>query len=471
MERILFVSADGHVTAPLDTYRYYVERQYRPAFDQEIRAALASGATNPFAAFGLAGRGPEDLALIDPRGVIADGMGALATWSPKARLQELDFDGVAGEVMMSTAQYGIMPWTQGGSHSLELQAAGVRAHHRFLADYLADGEGRLFGVADPLASTDVDAMVEELRWCREHGCVAVIVPPGQNGDPNRPQVDDSFYEPFWAACAELDMVLYLHAGYGQIAGTIGALSPHLRQAHMFEVLGHTGYVAARTGLYAEGTGPLSFHRNLHNRRPMWQLMLSGVFDRYPTLKLIIVEQRVDWVPDTIAHLDRRFAEAQPPVKLTPSEYWNGNCRIVASQPRPFEIGMRHELGVDHLMFGVDMPHPESTWPNSLDWVRDTFRGVPEDEARMILGENVVDLYKLDRTRLAEVAESIGPLPDDVLGDHTVDPRLIDHFHKRSAYRTPREKVVTEHIDLALDKDLVGEPFECEGCEPLAPATS
>ena len=48
-----------------------------------------------------------------------------------------------------------------------------------------------------------------------------------------------------------------------------------------------------------------------------------------------------------------------------------------------------------MMFGRDFPHPESTWPNTWDWLRDAFSGVPEDDVRAIVGENALTCYRID----------------------------------------------------------------------------
>ncbi|MDT3445607.1 MULTISPECIES: hypothetical protein [unclassified Pseudofrankia] len=87
------------------------------------------------------------------------------------------------------------------------------------------------------------------------------------------------------------------------------------------------------------------------------------------------------------------------------------------------------------MFGTDYLHPESTWPNTREYIRETMRDVPEDEVRLILGENMIKFYGLDRPALEAAALRCGPLPSDLLGSHQqVDPAMVDHFHARSGIR-------------------------------------
>jgi hypothetical protein len=122
------------------------------------------------------------------------------------------------------------------------------------------------------------------------------------------------------------------------------------------------------------------------------------------------------------------------MKRLPSEYWAQNCAVAASVMRFTDVACRNEIGVEKLMFGSDFPHMESTWPNTLDFIRTTLGAVPEDEARMILGGNAIDFYHLDRATLSAAALRCGPLPEDVLGEHVVDPRIVDHFDSRAGLR-------------------------------------
>ena len=65
-------------------------------------------------------------------------------------------------------------------------------------------------------------------------------------------------------------------------------------------------------------GPSALHAA---RRALSQLILGGVFERFPGLKVVLVELRADWIPATLAHLDARVAESSLGLPLKPSEYF------------------------------------------------------------------------------------------------------------------------------------------------------
>ena len=106
------------------------------------------------------------------------------------------------------------------------------------------------------------------------------------------------------------------------------------------------------------------------------------------------------------------------------------------------------------MSNVDFPHPESTWPNTQDWIRAAFDGVPEHEARAILGENAITCFRLDRDKLLKVAERIAPRAEDVLGGgYTIDERRLAAFNDRGGYAKPPEQVVPTDVSSLLEEDL------------------
>ena len=123
--------------------------------------------------------------------------------------------------------------------------------------------------------------------------------------------------------------------------------------------------------------------------------------------------------------------ADLPAKRKPSEYWPTNCLAGASFIHKAEVEMRHEIGVETISFGRDYPHPEGTWPQTREWLRDAFGDVPEDELRLMLGENAIRFLGLDRNRLGEIARRIGPTYEDLVRPGpAIRPELLENFAQR-----------------------------------------
>jgi predicted TIM-barrel fold metal-dependent hydrolase len=161
-------------------------------------------------------------------------------------------------------------------------------------------------------------------------------------------------------------------------------------------------------------------------RPLWALILGGVFERHPTLRYVLAENGAWWVPDIVAKMDEKFLGGhntrkmgdafRQTISMKPSEYIDRNCFFAASTPGVEDVGRRHEVGIGNLLWGNDFPHPEGTFPYTRELVRRRFKDVPRDECRAILGHNAVDLYGVDTAALAPLVERIGPLVEEIHGD-------------------------------------------------------
>jgi predicted TIM-barrel fold metal-dependent hydrolase len=443
MSNLTIISADGHCGAKPEDYRPYLEKKYWPALE-ELKVedeAWSDGVNFTHSRIRVGEKqnpDPDVLAVIDDRGAIAAG-GRAGAWDFERRLKELDADGIAGETLTQGHTLASPLWFGEENmswYSAELRDAGYKAHHRWLVDGIADAGGRFKAFADPGPCLDMQDTLRELEWVAQHGFAAVCV-PGILADPALPPLEDAYYEPFWSACADLGLRLFVHAGYGIEQGTFlegVGINPSrdLDKVDAKDIAPHEDAVGAQKRIMF----------TVNQRRVWWELARGGVFDRHPTLKIALTELRAHWVPAVLAYLDERAERERLPLKLKPSEYFNQHCVITPSCIRPNEIALRHEIGVDKLMFGVDYPHPEGIWPNTQDWIRAAFRGVPEDEARLILGENAMDFFGFDRAALNAVAARIGPPPEDVLGEHDVDPAKIEHFTYRAGFGRPVEDALT-----------------------------
>lgn len=451
MDRLLLISADNHAGPRAADYIPYLDPQYREAapalLQEEAEMFEISEAFSTFT--------PEALELIDERRAIRSG-GEEGGWDVERRLKEMDAEGVAAEIVFAGHQKQICPFFThiNRPHPGELRSAGARAHHRWFVDAMSAARDRIFGVADPGACLDMEAAVRELRWAADHGFVSISC-PGTIADPALPPLYDPYYEPFWTACEDRSLVLAVHTGWGSTQGRFFDFYDMTKGDPDLAALMKKGDVEGFLTKVRQSQGPAAAV-NIAPRRAFWQLILGGVFDRHPNLKIAFAEVRSDWLPDTLAYLDERFDREGGVSRLKPSEYFRRQGWITPTSPRPSELAQRHDIGVERMMFGVDYPHPEGTWPNTLDWIRDLFQDVSEPEARRVLGENAVDCYGLDGARLGLIAQRIGPLAEDVVASRApIDRRVVEHWDSRSGYSRPAEAVSRDLLRAAVDADFDG----------------
>jgi predicted TIM-barrel fold metal-dependent hydrolase len=370
-------------------------------------------------------------------------------WDVDRRITEMDREGVAAEMIFPGDARFILPLVPMlRRYPQEVVAAGGRAYHRWLVDTFGAHPDRMLLVGDPGSGVDLDAMLAELRWIGEHGFVATQVP--NVSGRGLPPLHDEYFDPYWSLCEELDITVALHAGYG---------SEQCEFIDKINEIKRNMEAAGRTDLLTELMNTEGFFAlDYRPRKAIWQMMFGGVFDRHPNLRLYLAEIRGDWLPDTFRHLDSVYERERDniPGQRSPGEYWRSNCMTSLSFVHKAEIEMRDEIGVDRIVFGRDFPHAEGTWPNTADWLTDAFRGVPDDELRLMLGENAIRFFGLDRAHLAEIASRIGPeLSVITAPDAVVDPALVEHLQQRCGVLKPFEgdEMVRELDDLVAD-DLV-----------------
>jgi hypothetical protein len=117
--------------------------------------------------------------------------------------------------------------------------------------------------------------------------------------------------------------------------------------------------------------------------------------------------------------------------------------------------MRQEIGVQTIMFGRDYPHAEGTWPNTIDWVSDAFAGVAEGELAQMLGDNAIRLFGLDRVRLTEIANRVGPTVEEIRARPRPTSQMVACWGDRGGYLKPAEQLDQPAMDRLVREDLAG----------------
>jgi predicted TIM-barrel fold metal-dependent hydrolase len=394
----LVISSDGHAGPPADIYREYLDPAFRAAFDRHQEELEAGRMVNT--------------EFVDEWDEETGDHDMKAGYDPGARDAILDREGVAAEVLfpdadvLGTGRLASSPFGSGlGSGAdadPEAVRAGARAHNRWLADFCATNPSRRIGVAVVPVTAGIDEAVAEVHAAAERGLRGVMIPTRWF---DAPAYLDLGYDPVWAACAEAGLVVHTHSGAGPADYPLGP--------------GFVSIYAAEAWWWAA--------------RPFWVLVLSGVFERHPTLRYSIAENGAWWVPDLVTRMDekwhgghntRKFGEVfKLDLSMPPSGYVDRNCWFAASTPGVDEIDRRHQIGVDNLLWGNDLPHPEGTYPHTRKWIAERFHDVPVDETAKMLGTNAAGVYSVDVDALVDLVDRIGVTADEVHGDALADEPL------------------------------------------------
>lgn len=291
-----------------------------------------------------------------------------SAYDPARYLAENETDGIWGSVLYPSQ--GLVLYAVPDSAVLTRAA---RIYNDWLAAFCAHDPARLKGIA--MLNTD-DPAEAAAELCRAHGL-------GLSGAmiPVRTPVWNPYrspaFEPLWEAAADLGMPLSLHVG--------------------------TDRADPRTGeffLDVKEVPPSAFvNKDQQVRAALGDLILSGVFERHPRLRVGTVEHELSWLPFFLDQMDYTYTDRPPrgawhrfaDPDTRPSHYWHSNC-FASFQEDALGIRNRDVIGVDTLMFGSDYPHTESTFPRSRTMLGGMLTEVPSDEATRIAQQNVADLY-------------------------------------------------------------------------------
>lgn len=217
-----------------------------------------------------------------------------------------------------------------------------------------------------------DWAAAEIRRVAGHGgivqvCASTNPLPFPFGHP--------IYDPVHRACAETGLPFAIHTLGDGYAGALGA--PLAGGLPTLYLEFHTGAVeAVQTHL-------MSF-------------VFHGVFDRYPTLRLALLESGVGWIPSTLRRMDENFKGLRrevPWCKRLPSEHFMERV-LVSTQPLDADPDdeLIRSLGAigaeDVLAFASDYPHWDTDVPTRTAAV------LPERWRDRVLRENATRFYGL-----------------------------------------------------------------------------
>jgi predicted TIM-barrel fold metal-dependent hydrolase len=383
----VLISTDCHAGADLPDYKSYLTKRWHEEFD-----SWAATFTDTWAD-------------IDPTSELPAGCSSFmhpVNWDSRKRLQMLEEQGIVAEVLFPNT---VPPFFPNGllaapgprnREEYERRWAGLKAHNRWLRDFCDEAPGRRFGVAQ-LFIDDVDEAVEEVRWAKAAGLREVLLP----GDHHL-KLHNLYYaslEPLWAACEELDMPIGRH---GAVVGS-DEEPESIDAAHACGVF-ETSYFGERT---------------------LFQLILSGVFERHPNLKFVFTETSSG--AGTLEWLDAFYRGAQTPgtiwamfgakavakLPMLPSEYYRRNVYASLLSPPSHADGLIDVIDPAHALWGADFPHHEGTAPYTRQVLRATMSSLPEDQIRPFTSSNAAVLYGADVDFLQGLADQVGPTVAEV----------------------------------------------------------
>jgi predicted TIM-barrel fold metal-dependent hydrolase len=318
----------------------------------------------------VAGAGPIKFAFAS---YTTDGKPSPGTGDAIQRLTEQDLDGIDAEILFPPV---FATRFIEGIQDREVYLALVRAYNTFLAeDYCSVAPDRLIGNAF-IPITGVDDAVAEMEFAKSVGLRTITFHRFPNGTGNAKPEDDRF----WEKSLELGMALSPHINFGD-----GTWPVALRRDY---------------SLYPAAAGFAQHAQHYLPGYTLTQLIVDGVFDRFPDLRIYFAEANCSLLPGMLYYLDRDYLAYRDwfdvHLKKMPSEYVLEHCMFGMIQEKPvLRMAAAGLMPIDVLMWGSDFPHGAGTFPDSENYIAELFADFDEETKRRILVEIPAKYFGLD----------------------------------------------------------------------------
>jgi predicted TIM-barrel fold metal-dependent hydrolase len=367
------IDADGHILEPPDLWEEYLPEKYR---DRALRIGVDDEGYEYLevdgrpshrsrkGSLGLLGAMGEEDQRPGPDRRYADNM-PFGSCNADERISLLDQENLDKTLLYPTL--GLLWEWELKDPALSLAYAS--AYNRWIADFCRDSGGRLVPIAQ-LTLLDPEGSANELERAVKDGCRGAWINPFNH---ERIPHGDARYDVLYAMCQQLNVPIAIHPTF----------TPHDKPAEGIFDLPPEGV------LY----GAMMWLRSIVQQAFISYISL-GTLDRFPHLKLGILEAGSGWVGAMLDRLDAvDDALRRGRVKHSATDYFQRQC-FVSGDPdetvAPYTI---EKVGNHCFMWATDYPHPDHphTWVDDLT----RFAGVLSPETRMkVLGDNVRRIYDL-----------------------------------------------------------------------------
>ncbi|MDJ0847232.1 MAG: amidohydrolase family protein [Myxococcota bacterium] len=374
------VDGDGHVLEPPDLWTRYLD----PAFRSRAVNLRADGEGREFLEIDgrssklVRGGMPAGLGAMDrvgghvyerePKtGLAYVDQAPLGAMDPKERLERLDMENIARVFLYPTLS---LFWIAECDDEAYTQAH-LRAYNRWIVDFCADSGGRLLPVAQ-LSLGDPEAAERELRRAAADGVAGVFVPPFTW---TRKPLGDPAHDRVFAAAQDCGLPLGIHP----------SLEPKW----------------TAPGRYGEYTsGRYSFFLNVTSadavRHGFTSLFQYGVFEKFPQLRVLVLESGAGWVGYWLDRMDTVYTgpqgvPARQVLPEKPSFYFRRQCWISGDPDETSLAAIVPVVGADRFFWASDFPHPDHP-PEYVTEVTRLVEELPEEAREGFLGGNVLRAF-------------------------------------------------------------------------------
>jgi predicted TIM-barrel fold metal-dependent hydrolase len=387
----LLISADDHMVEPPDLWASRLPAGYRDVGPRVERHPQGSVGKDPVTGFPVERPGSHgplidywhyedkwtsvkgylhsagDPELVRPTGMTFEQMRP-GCYDPAARLADMDANHTEGSLCFPNyPRFCGQVFNEAADKQLALLC--VRAYNDYMVDVWSGTSG---GRLIPLCLVplwDVELAAAEVRRNAARGVRAVTfseIPPWLG----LPSIHTGYWDPFFRACEETATVVFCHIGSGT---KILTTSPDAPQS------------VSAVAIFANSCAS------------MLDFLMSGIFARFPGLKICYAESQIGWIPYVLERADDLFAQQawtfQKPLTEKPSAYYREHVYSCFYRDN-VGVQLLDQIGPGQVLFETDYPHGDSTFPDSLKAAEDQFGHLQQSVINQLARNNMIDLLGL-----------------------------------------------------------------------------
>ncbi len=291
-------------------------------------------------------------------------------WDVDARVLDMDLNGIWASLCFPSVLWGFAGTTLARIPDRDAGFAAVQSYNDWMVEEWWGAHPDRFIPCQLPYLADPELAANEIRRNAERGVLAVSFSENPAG-LGFPSIHTDHWDPFFKACEECGTVVNLHLGSSGGVPKPSPDSPDPVSLALFPINGIESVVEW-----------------IYSRIPL----------RFPTIKIVLSEAGVSWVPMVIERLRRAYRqrEAAPsawlatdpdPVTVLRRNFW------FTSIEDPSAFHNLEAIGEDRVMVEVDYPHTDSSWPDSQELFRSELEHLPVDTIKKICFGNAAELYK------------------------------------------------------------------------------
>jgi predicted TIM-barrel fold metal-dependent hydrolase len=400
VDGMTLISVDDHVLEPIDLFvgrlpHRYQEDAPRVITDEDGRQRWTyQGNLLAFVGDNAAIGKPREELTTDPATYAEMRRG---TWDVHERVRDMDANGVLAAMCFPTfARFAGQVFTE--ARDKEVSLAAIRAYNDWhLEAWAGQYPGRFIPLC-VLPLWDAELAAAEVRRVAAKGCHAVTFSenPAALGLPS---LHTDHWHPLFAACVEEAVVPCIHLGSSSkvpVSSSEAPVCTNLTFTQMTSMMAATDWTHSPT------------------------------FRVFPELKVALSEGGIGWIPylyDRWSHIHRWHgpwagADMAGP---GPAEIFHEHFYVCFIDD-PLGVELRDRIGVHRVMWESDFPHPDTTWPESPEWLAKNLAGCSQADVAAITHQNAMRAFHFDPFAHADPARgTVGALRATAAGRDLTTP--------------------------------------------------